>query len=340
MLCGETGEQEPHFAILGSSPDLGDYYSMNKKIGVLAVLLLMITALAAGCSSGAEKTHTDKNEAEPSSAAQMEVSQTPVEGQSVLFEEEEALDEPEETEHSGDSSEAEFQGELVPGEYEITASSNSSMLVIRKAKLIVSEEGFMADLEIEGLGIKYMCEGSRDEAETSAQKLEPVLTSEDSETFRVPVSTLDTELTYSVYSGKLEKWYERGITFRSASLPLEAFGGSEEAAKLPLEDGVYLIELEFDGGTGKASISSPATLTVEDGAGVAIVCWTSKKYDYMKVGGVRYDPVTSEPGATFEIPIAALDTELTVIGDTTAMSTPHEIEYSIKLLSDTAKLIG
>ena len=78
----------------------------------------------------------------------------------------------------------------------------------------------------------------------------------------------------------------------------------------------------FAGGSGKAHIQSPCTLTVADGKAVATVVWSSSKYDYMLVDGERYDVLTTEPGSTFEIPVAAFDTELTVIGDTTAMSTP------------------
>ena len=49
----------------------------------------------------------------------------------------------------------------------------------------------------------------------------------------------------------------------------------------------------------------------------------------MLVNGERYDVLSTEPGSTFEIPVEAFDTDLTVIGDTTAMSTPHEIEYTL-----------
>ena len=49
----------------------------------------------------------------------------------------------------------------------------------------------------------------------------------------------------------------------------------------------------------------------------------------------RSDVLTTEPGSTFEIPVAVFDTELTVIGDTTAMSTPHEIEYTLNFDSAT-----
>ena len=57
---------------------------------------------------------------------------------------------------------------------------------------------------------------------------------------------------------------------------------------------------------------------------------------YMLVDGQRYDVLTTEGGSTFEIPVRALDTPLTVIGDTTAMSTPHEIEYTLTFDSTTA----
>ena len=58
---------------------------------------------------------------------------------------------------------------------------------------------------------------------------------------------------------------------------------------------------------------------------------------YMLVDGQRYDVLTTEGGSTFEIPVRALDPPLTVIGDTTAMSTPHEIEYTLTFDSASLK---
>ena len=69
---------------------------------------------------------------------------------------------------------------------------------------------------------------------------------------------------------------------------------------------------------------------------MATIVWSSSKYDYMLVDGVKYEVLSTENGSTFEIPVAAFDTELTVIGDTTAMSTPHEIEYTLNF--DSASL--
>ena len=61
----------------------------------------------------------------------------------------------------------------------------------------------------------------------------------------------------------------------------------------------------------------------------------SEPYEIL-VDGQRFDVLTTEGGSTFEIPVRALDTPLTVIGDTTAMSTPHEIEYTLTFKSATA----
>ena len=61
----------------------------------------------------------------------------------------------------------------------------------------------------------------------------------------------------------------------------------------------------------------------------AEITWSSPNYDYMIVDGEKYLPVNTEGNSVFEIPVAALDTALAVTADTTAMSTPHEIEYTL-----------
>ena len=59
----------------------------------------------------------------------------------------------------------------------------------------------------------------------------------------------------------------------------------------------------------------------------------------MIVDDVHYDPVTLEGGSTFEIPVVAFDEPLTVIGDTTAMSQPHEVEYTFTFDSESAIVV-
>ncbi|MBQ9889967.1 MAG: hypothetical protein IJM39_00990 [Firmicutes bacterium] len=96
-----------------------------------------------------------------------------------------------------------------------------------------------------------------------------------------------------------------------------------------LADGDYSVKVNFGGGTGKARILSPATLHVKGGKLSVTIKWSSSNYDYMKVGGVKYLPDSISGGSVFTFPIPGLGQTFTVIGDTTAMSTPHEIEYQV-----------
>ena len=104
---------------------------------------------------------------------------------------------------------------------------------------------------------------------------------------------------------------------------------------LSLEDGEYAIEVTMTGGSGKASIQSPALLTVTDGTAYISITWSSSNYDYMIVDGEKYLP-TNEEGmnSVFEIPVLSMDEALPVIADTTAMGAPHEIDYNLTFYSD------
>ncbi len=104
--------------------------------------------------------------------------------------------------------------------------------------------------------------------------------------------------------------------------------GCQKKAKA-LADGTYTVAVTLAGGTGKAKIASPVQLVVKDGQMSAILVWSSSNYDYMKVNGVRYDAVIEEGHSTFTVPVASLEEPLPVVADTVAMSTPHEIEYTI-----------
>ena len=70
----------------------------------------------------------------------------------------------------------------------------------------------------------------------------------------------------------------------------------------------------------------------------ATIVWSSPNYDYMLVDGEKYLPVNTDGNSTFEIPVAALDTPLAVVGDTTAMSTPHEIDYTLTFDASSAEV--
>lgn len=88
--------------------------------------------------------------------------------------------------------------------------------------------------------------------------------------------------------------------------------------------------MTLSGGTGKATIESPAQIIEKDGKLYATIIWSSKNYDYMVVDGEKYLNEAKEgENSTFTIPIPGLGQEFEVIGDTVAMSKPHEIEYTL-----------
>ena len=76
-------------------------------------------------------------------------------------------------------------------------------------------------------------------------------------------------------------------------------------------------------------MQSPAKLTVSDGKATAEIIWSSNKYDYMIVDGEKYEPTDTTEFSVFEIPVSAFDRKLKIAANTTAMSTPHEIEYTL-----------
>lgn len=105
----------------------------------------------------------------------------------------------------------------------------------------------------------------------------------------------------------------------------------EKGIHVDLSDGEYEIEAVLTGGSGRATITSPATILVQDEKAVVEIEWSSPNYDYMILDGETYYPVNTDGNSVFELPVTAFDTEVAVTADTTAMSVPHEIDYTIFL---------
>ena len=136
--------------------------------------------------------------------------------------------------------------------------------------------------------------------------------------FDIPVKALDEDFQLAILGSK-GKWYDHTVRVANAQ---------PAAAEAPA-DGTYTCDVTLEGGSGRATVESPAALTVADGKMTATIAWSSPNYDYMVVAGEKYLPTNTEGNSTFEIPVAALGTPLAVTADTVAMSTPHEIEYTL-----------
>ena len=223
---------------------------------------------------------------------------------------------------------------LKEGTYPVAVDSSSSMFKIASSELTVAGGSMTAVLNINSTSYLYLYMGTAEEAAAAPEEdfISPVENAEGQNAFTVPVEALDKGIEVAAFSRKKEKWYDRTLVFRADSLPAEALGEGfmTTAADLGLADGSYTVAVTLEGGSGRASVESPAPLTVKDGQATARILWSSSNYDYMLVDGEKYLPVNTEGNSCFEIPVAGFDYPLAVAADTTAMSTPYEIEYTLR----------
>lgn len=296
---------------------------MNKIIivgGLSACLLL------GGCGAGQA---ADATSAESTVAAQ-ESTVTPTEST--------------ETAETVSTETAQDKAQLPDGVYTAEFSTDSSMFHVSEAcdgkgTLTVKDGVMTIHISLGSKKILNLYPGlAEDAAKDGAVLLEPTtdtVTYSDGMTeevygFDVPVPVIGEEFDLALIGTK-GKWYDHKV---KVSDPV-AEGTADTFDLSTVEDGSYTIELTMEGGSGRASIQSPAQLAIADGAATATLEWSSPNYDYMLVNGEKYLPVNTEGNSVFEVPVEALDVPLTMIGDTVAMSTPHEVEYTVTFHSET-----
>lgn len=239
---------------------------------------------------------------------------------------------------------AQNEAQLPDGVYTAEFSTDSSMFHVSEAcdgkgTLTVKDGVMTIHISLGSKKILNLYPGlAEDAAKDGAVLLEPTtdtVTYSDGMTeevygFDVPVPVIGEEFDLALIGTK-GKWYDHKV---KVSDPV-AEGAADTFDLSAVEDGSYTIELTMEGGSGRASIQSPAQLAIADGAATAILEWSSPNYDYMLVNGEKYLPVNTEGNSVFEVPVEALDAPLTMIGDTVAMSTPHEVEYTVTFHSET-----
>lgn len=227
------------------------------------------------------------------------------------------------------------------GTYSVKVDSSSSMFRIISCELTVKEGVMSAVMTMSGTGYLKLFMGTGQEALRADEKayIPYTETEEGTHTFEIPVEALDMGINCSAFSKKKETWYDRVLVFRADSLPPDALKDRTitTAESLKLSDGSYRAEVRLEGGSGKASVESPASLKVEDGKVFATIIWSSSNYDYMKVNGEKFEQLGTAGNSTFEIPVSGFDFRMPVIADTIAMSEPHEINYTLIFDSATLK---
>lgn len=233
--------------------------------------------------------------------------------------------------------------DIEEGSYEIETASSSSMFKIEKTVLYVKDNAMTADITLSGKGYSNvtMLSAADSEGLTSLEGTTATVGKDGKYVFTLPVQSLNTELVCSAFSKKKQKWYERRVVFYSEKIPAEnLFVTPYVMQKCGLKDGSYTISVKLAGGSGKASVKSPASMRVKDGIPLARIEWSSPNYDYMILNGKKILPLANDQNSVFELPVLVFDKAMSVFADTTAMSTPHEILYQLEFSLETAQRKG
>lgn len=283
----------------------------TRFVSLLAVSALLAASLA-GCGSSASSAASSASSEAVSSVAESAVSEA-----------------------ASESAAASSARTLEDGTYTAEFDTDSSMFHVNEASdgkgTLTVEDGQMTlHISLQSKKIVNLYVGmAADAPDHEADWLQPTTdtvtysdgTSEEVYGFDVPVEALDTDFQLAILGTK-GKWYDHTVSVRNVEAQ------AAEAVETPA-DGSYTCEVTLEGGSGRATVDSPAALTVADGKMTATIVWSSPNYDYMIVDGEKYLPTNTEGNSTFEIPVSALGTPLSVVADTVAMSTPHEIEYTL-----------
>ena len=243
---------------------------------------------------------------------------------------------------------------LEDGVYTAEFDTDSSMFHVNevndgKGELTVKDGKMTIHVSLNSKKIVNLFVGTAEDAQKDgAEILEPTtdtVTYSDGMTdevygFDIPVPAIDEEFDVALIGTK-DKWYDHKVKVTNPQKEADAADTADTkkvtAEDLKLKDGDYIAEVKMEGGSGKASVTSPAKFTVKDGEVTASVEWSSPYYDYMLIGDEKYEPVNEDGNSVFEIPVDGFDYPMEVVADTVAMSTPHEIEYTLQFDSTSIK---
>lgn len=282
---------------------------MKKTAKLLALLLCVL--LLTGCGAMAPATETT----------------TPVETSAPV-----ATGTIAATEETAQETESVTSARVLPdGVYTVDFQTDSSMFQAseacnRKGTLTVENGVQTLHVSLQSQGIVNLYLGTAEQAQQpGAVWLEHTVDtvtysdglSEEVFGFDVPITSVGEEFDLALI-GKKGVWYDHKVSVRNP---------------VP-QAGTYTCEAELSGGSGRASVASPAELVSDGQTLTATVVWSSPNYEYMIVDGAQYDPIQTEGNSTFQIPVV-LDADMAVSASTVAMSTPHLVEYTLHFDSTT-----
>lgn len=103
-----------------------------------------------------------------------------------------------------------------------------------------------------------------------------------------------------------------------------------------VKDGTYKPEFGFTGGSGRATISCNKVV-VKDGKATATITFSSPNFTWVKSLGKTVTNANKGGNSTFTIPVN-LNGKTNITAETTAMSQPYEVEYTLYCFIDGTKV--
>lgn len=241
------------------------------------------------------------------------------------------------TETTAEVTESAVSARVLPdGEYIVNFDTDSGMFRANEAcngkGTLTVENGVQTlHVSLQSKKIVNLFLGTAEQAqEPGAVWLEPTVDtvtysdglSEEVFGFDIPVTSVGEEFDLAIIGTK-GVWYDHKVSVLN---PIPQAGS-------------FTCAVELTGGSGRASVSSPAVLHSDGETLMATIQWSSPNYTYMMVGDIQYDPIQQEGNSTFQIPVI-LDQDISVSACTVAMSTPHEVAYTLHFDSTTLTQSG
>ena len=203
---------------------------------------------------------------------------------------------------------------LTDGSYQVDVNTGNKMFKVTNC-ILTSEKGKMyAVITLSGTGYDYLYMGTAADAAEAAAKdyISYVADEAGKYTYKVPVESLDKGIAVAAHSIKNDKWYDRTLTFSSAS------------AKRIIADGTYQVNAEAG---GKMFRVVNCVMKVKDGQMMASVTLSGQGYNRIYLGDVNNAPDDEKnwilPDSllaeqyTFQIPVEKLDEVMTIAVHTT-----------------------
>ena len=290
---------------------------MIKRLLAIALTVVMSVSVMTGCSNG-------KNDSQKA-ATEKKAETTAIE----------------------ETTAEEKKASLEDGVYEADFTTDSSMFHVNEAKegkgeLTVKNGEMTIHISLVSKKIVNLFVGLAEDAKKDgAQLLQPTtdtVTYSDGMTeevfgFDVPVEAIDKEFDLAIL-GESGRWFDHKVSVSNPVLAEDKKEGTK-VSDLNLDNGSYTAEVKLEGGSGRAGITSPCEFEFKDGQVEAKIEWSSPNYDFMMVNDEKYLPVNEEGNSVFVIPVEIFDAPVEVSADTTAMSKPYLIDYTLEFNSDT-----